>query len=202
MNAMLDIKPRVYTDEFLHKLSGLYNSGVRLKEIARVLGYEGAQSLGVALSRCRDKGLITARNNKIVGLPREGRGMPPEQRQRIEDAAKAGMDVQEIADIEGVTFSTVKSHLYRQGIRPLAPAPLLTVVPHPIPLPVVEAMQSFNRPPDFSREIEVFNATFAKNHALDTTLQVLRTEAQTLEARLGKVRAAIETLQAIGETDQ
>jgi hypothetical protein len=200
MNALLDIKPRVYTDEFLQKLSGLYNNGVRLKEIARVLGYKDAGSLGVALIRCRDKGLITARNNRVVGLPRECRGMPPEQRKRIEDAAKAGMDLQEIADIEGVTFSTVKSHLYRQGIRPLAPAPLLTVVP--IPEPAVEAMQSFNRGPDFSREIEVFNATFAKNHALDTTLQVLRAEAQTLEARLGKVRAAIETLQAIGETEQ
>lgn len=196
MTAAIKYEPRVYTDEFLEKLAGLYNSSVRLKEIARILGYKNEQSLGVALSLCRDKGLITSHRNAHLSRPSAERGMPADQRKRVEDAAKAGMDWKEIAEIEGVSPNSVAGHLYRQGFRKVEPKPRLTVVPKPAP---TTAQTEPVKRPNFDKEVKAANDIFAKQYSFGAALQALRAEAQTLETRLVAVRSAIETLQALGE---
>lgn len=56
-----------WTPEFLDKVASLYNANIRLKEIARTLGYKHGGSLGSVLTELRAQGKIGMRNAKLAG---------------------------------------------------------------------------------------------------------------------------------------
>lgn len=70
---------RPWTPDFLNQVATLYNADIRLKEIARTLGYKHGGSLGGVLAELRAQGKIGLRNDKLAGNNfRLGRGKKPE----------------------------------------------------------------------------------------------------------------------------
>ena len=58
---------RPWTPEFLDQIATLYNANVRLKEIARTIGYKRGGSLSSVLLELRSQGKIGMRNTRMAG---------------------------------------------------------------------------------------------------------------------------------------
>lgn len=70
---------RPWTPEFLDQIATLYNANVRLKEIARTIGYKRGGSLSSVLLELRSQGKIGMRNTRMAGNTfRAGKKREPE----------------------------------------------------------------------------------------------------------------------------
>jgi hypothetical protein len=107
----------VYQPEILDKIASLYNAGVRVKEIARTLGYTGGGSLSVPLAMLRKEGRIGTRLPRLIGNNHrtsvEAEAYA-QTKKRIEDLSNKGWTREEIANHMGMTYAAVATCLWRE----------------------------------------------------------------------------------------